>query len=110
MARLARLLKLATINFDLFLKVCLYETWRDIYVSHDLSSTGLWEPHVLFDFQDVLKRDSSLGVIDIGANLGVYTLLAAQMGHQVVIHIICSFHHKATLSTMLVKRNATLIH
>ncbi len=67
-----------------YLQVCLYETWRDIYVSHDLSSTGLWEPHVLFDFQDVLKRDSSLGVIDIGANIGMYTLLAAQMGHQVV--------------------------
>ena len=69
------------ISFDP--QVCLYESWRDKYVSHDLAHTGLWEPHVLFDFQDVLRRDSSLGVIDIGANIGVYTLLAAAMHHQV---------------------------
>ena len=65
--------------------MCLYESWRDKYVSHDLAHTGLWEPHVLLDFQDVLRRDSSLGVIDIGANIGVYSLLAAAMHHQVNI-------------------------
>ena len=54
-------------------------------MSHDLAYTGLWEPHVLYDFQDVLLRDSSLGVIDIGANIGVYTLLPAAMGHQVCV-------------------------
>ena len=54
-------------------------------MSHDLAHTGLWEPHVLFDFQDVLRRDSSLGVIDIGANIGVYSLLAAAMDHQVKV-------------------------
>lgn len=61
----------------------MFESWRDMYVSHDLLHTGMWEPHVLYDFQDVLRRDSSLGVIDIGANIGVFSLLAAAMGHQV---------------------------
>ena len=64
--------------------VCVYDAWTDMYISHDLIETGVWEGHVLYDFQEDLKRDNSLGVIDIGANIGVYTLLAANMGRKVV--------------------------
>ena len=55
-------------------------------MSHDLLYTGRWEPHVVSDYQDVLRRDSSLGVIDIGANIGVFTLLAAAMNHKVIFN------------------------
>ena len=64
--------------------VCVYDSWSDIYISHDLIETGMWESHVLLDFQADLLRDTSLGVLDIGANIGVYTLLAAKMGRKVV--------------------------
>lgn len=64
--------------------VCLYNEYSDIYISHDLKHTGLWEPHVLQDFQEVLHRNHDIGVIDLGANIGYYTLIAAKMGHKVV--------------------------
>ena len=64
--------------------VCLYSEFEDIYISHDLKYTGQWEPHVLKDFQQILNRNPELGVIDLGANIGYYTMLAAKMGHRVV--------------------------
>lgn len=64
--------------------VCLHELWRDMYISHDLKETGVWEKHILGEIQDVLRADSSLGFIDIGANIGFYTMIAAKMGHRVV--------------------------
>ena len=64
--------------------ICIHSIYDDMYISHDLLETGLWEKHVLFDFLDILQRDSSLGVIDLGANIGVYSLLGAAMGRQVV--------------------------
>ena len=64
--------------------VCLYTEFEDIYISHDLKYTGKWEPHVLKDYQQILSRNPDLGVLDLGANIGYYTLLAAKMGHKVV--------------------------
>lgn len=64
--------------------VCLHSQWRDKYISHDLEDTGRWEPQVADSFLEMLRRDRSAGVLDIGANIGYYTLLAAKMGHQVV--------------------------
>jgi len=64
--------------------ICIYNMTEDKFISHDLLTTGIWEGHVLYDFIDVLRRDADVGVIDIGANIGVYSLVAAQMGHQVV--------------------------
>ena len=64
--------------------VCLHPLLDDMYISHDLEETGLWEPALLFDFIETLQRDSSLSVIDLGANIGVFSLVAAAMGHHVV--------------------------
>lgn len=64
--------------------VCIYEAWRDMYISHDLEETGLWEPQVLYDIQEVLIKDPNIGFIDVGAHIGYYTLIAANMGHKVL--------------------------
>ena len=64
--------------------VCLYNIWQDMYISHDLQSVGTWELQVLKDFQEVLRKDPELGVIDVGANIGYYTMISAKMGHKVV--------------------------
>ncbi|KAK2188193.1 hypothetical protein NP493_140g00010 [Ridgeia piscesae] len=64
--------------------VCLYDVFRDVYISHDLQETGVWEPLVTRDFLDVLARDPSAGVIDVGANIGFYSMLAASGGRDVV--------------------------
>ena len=64
--------------------VCLHELWRDIYISHDLKETGKWEVHILKELQEVLRADNELGLIDVGANIGFYSMIAAKMGHKVV--------------------------
>jgi FkbM family methyltransferase len=64
--------------------VCIYDAWRDMYISHDLEETGMWEPQVLADIQEALMKDESAGFIDVGANIGFYTLIAANMGRKVV--------------------------
>ena len=64
--------------------VCLYDVYRDMYISHDLQETGMWEPHVTSDFLDCLARDPTVGVIDLGANIGYYSMLAASAGRMVV--------------------------
>lgn len=64
--------------------VCLYSEWTDMYISHDLHYTGLWEPHIVHDFLEIMHKNPTLSVIDIGANIGYYTMIAAAMGRKVV--------------------------
>ena len=73
-----------TTRSDPQVTVCLYEEHRDMFISHDIKHTGLWEPQVLREFQEVLRQHPDLGVIDMGANIGYYTLIAAKMGHRVI--------------------------
>lgn len=84
--------------------VCLYSQFQDIYISHDLEFTGRWEPQVLNDFLEVLRRDADVGVFDIGANIGFYTLLAAKMGHHVVaVEPLLDSIHRIHLAAQLEK-------
>lgn len=65
--------------------VCLFDIWHDVYVSRSLRSAGIWEPYLVNEFTEAITRGSpEAGVVDIGANIGYYTLLAAKLGQQVV--------------------------
>ena len=64
--------------------VCIYPRGMDMYISHDIRETGLWEPQIIPDFYEVLNKDPSLGLLDIGANVGYYTMLAAALGRKVL--------------------------
>ena len=64
--------------------ICIYPDDQDIHVSRALRLGGMFEGHVVSVFQQALRRDSHLGVLDIGANLGIYSLTAAAMGRQVL--------------------------
>ena len=64
--------------------VCLHPHEKDIHVSRVLREEGVWEPHLVREFQNILYADPDLGVFDIGAHIGMYTLIAASMGHKVV--------------------------
>ncbi|KAK2188195.1 hypothetical protein NP493_140g00031 [Ridgeia piscesae] len=65
--------------------VCLYTDAEDTFISRNIRHTGLWEPHILrTTFQNVLYANADLGVIDVGANIGVYSLVSAAMGHDVI--------------------------
>jgi len=65
-------------------RVCLYSDADDIHVSRHIRKDGLWEPHIVRLFQNLLFQNPDLGVIDIGAHIGQYSLLAASMRRQVV--------------------------
>ena len=64
--------------------ICLYPIEDDIHISYHIKTTGTWEPHIVKQYQEMLHEDCDIGVIDIGANIGVYSLVAAHMDHQVV--------------------------
>jgi len=64
--------------------VCPYPDADDRHVSQPLRTHGVWEPHVVRLFQAALLNDKQLGVYDVGANVGQYSLLAAAMGRRVV--------------------------
>jgi len=64
--------------------VCLYSDSEDVHVSRHIRQDGLWEPHIVRLFQNLLFQNPELGVIDIGAHIGQYSLLAASMGRRVI--------------------------
>ena len=64
--------------------ICCYEANRDKFISGSLLSSGVWEPYITRIFQKALLKYPNAWVIDIGANIGYYSLLGAAMGHNVI--------------------------
>ncbi|CAF2810115.1 unnamed protein product [Rotaria sp. Silwood2] len=65
--------------------ICLHKTQNDIYVSssfHD--KTSIWEEEGVTRILQLLIRHPHLDFIDIGANIGVYTMYAAALGRFVL--------------------------
>ena len=63
--------------------VCPHPNSVDTHVSRHLRAEGIWEPHIVIEFQNILWGNPDIGVIDIGAHIGIYSLIAASMGHKV---------------------------
>ena len=77
--------------------ICLYPDEKDIYVSANLKKHGMWEQGYILKFQEYLRKYPESGVIDIGTNIGVYSLVAAAMDKNVLSvepnrHNIDRFH------------------
>ena len=53
-------------------------------MSGTLTKGNVWEHHIVKRFQKVLQLHPDICVLDIGANIGQYSLIAANMGHKVV--------------------------
>ena len=64
--------------------ICLYEPERDKYISGSLLSTGVWEPYITPLVQKALNCTPRAIFIDIGANIGYYSMLAAAAGRSVI--------------------------
>ncbi|XP_045179513.2 uncharacterized protein LOC123539099 [Mercenaria mercenaria] len=64
--------------------MCTWELDKDAWVSKDIHNTGQWEPLVTQTIYDVLNQGRKMTFIDIGANMGYFSLLAASIGHDVV--------------------------
>jgi len=93
--------------------ICLHDVLEDVFISGSISDGVPWEAEVVDAFQRVLEDQKEMGVIDIGANIGQYTLLSAMMGRSVVavepflthIHML----HTA-LSLNNLENHVTLLH
>ena len=85
--------------------ICIHPIEIDVHVSKSIKYDGIWEAHLMKVFQDLLVTDPELAVIDIGANIGQYSLVAAAMGRPVVavearlLHVQM-IHHALCLNEM----------
>ncbi|XP_063437499.1 uncharacterized protein LOC134718744 [Mytilus trossulus] len=57
---------------------------EDIHVSGSLVRSRTWEPHLLNLMAGHLRKDPELQFMDLGANLGVFSLAMAKFGRQVI--------------------------
>lgn len=64
--------------------IFVYPSAQDPWVSGIISSSGRFEAEKSSIMFELLKRDANINLIDIGANIGVYTLSAAKMGRRVL--------------------------
>ena len=52
-----------------------------IFKSSALQTDGIWEPYITPILQMALNKYPESILIDVGANIGYYSLMAAKMGH-----------------------------
>jgi len=65
--------------------VCLYNKEKDIFVSGSFQGAGsIWEEGFVIRILQLLIRNPHLDFIDIGANIGTYTMYAAALGRFVL--------------------------
>jgi len=64
--------------------ICIKPLERDMWVSGTIKKTGAWETETLINVIKVLNSFKNATFLDIGANIGMYTVLVANMGRQVV--------------------------
>ncbi len=57
---------------------------QDLYISGPIAAGGIYESHLLVLIMKALDNYPGALFINLGANLGVWTLFAAAMGHNVI--------------------------
>ena len=92
--------------------ICLYNQAADIHVSGALLRGDYFERGVVSRFMRLLQGDHRLQLVDIGANIGIYSLPAARLTH--VIAVEPNWHSMARLARAVdlgtVSSNITLVH
>ena len=66
------------------LKVCLHPDDIDAEVSSAVHYEGCWRRPEMTSFYRVVRREPDYGVVDVGAGIGIYSLVAASQGRQVL--------------------------
>jgi tRNA/tmRNA/rRNA uracil-C5-methylase (TrmA/RlmC/RlmD family) len=64
--------------------ICTYSKMEDIYVSGDILKHGQWERTITHLLYNILSQDRPITFLDIGANIGYFSLLAAAAGQSVI--------------------------
>ncbi|XP_069118989.1 uncharacterized protein [Argopecten irradians] len=93
--------------------IFVYKEEVDEVVSGSILKTGIWEKELVEKLQTFLRRDPDLVLLDIGANVGVFSLMAAKLGRTVFsidcltgnVHRLC-----ASVSAGNLSKQVTIIH
>ncbi|XP_052774627.1 uncharacterized protein LOC128213132 [Mya arenaria] len=64
--------------------ICTHDPADDEIISGKLSTEGTWEGNYLYIVGSILSREPELHVLDLGCNIGVYTIFSAKLKHRVV--------------------------
>ena len=64
--------------------ICTYDPKNDVYVSKSLRTHGIWEGHLVYKLEAMLRDQPDLLFLDIGCNIGTYTTAMAHLGRTVV--------------------------
>ena len=64
--------------------LCVHDINRDIHVSGSIWRDGIWEPHIMQSYMEYIKNNPDWLVMDVGAQIGQYSLLPAKMGRKVL--------------------------
>ena len=64
--------------------ICLYPSERDVYVSKLARENSSWHQEEFVKMQNWLSGDPDMGLIDLGTNLGIFSLFVAAMGRNVL--------------------------
>ncbi|RNA23769.1 hypothetical protein BpHYR1_025339 [Brachionus plicatilis] len=82
-------------------RLCIHDPRYDKQISEQIKTTGLWEPVNVRSFMRLLGEVKDANVIDIGANIGLYSLLAAKLNRSVIsiepVHENLNRIHKAAV-------------
>jgi len=64
--------------------VCVYTSAEDIYISKAFSDGGYWEEQYVRWIMKVMEADPRFVFVDLGANIGAYTLAVAHLKRHVI--------------------------
>lgn len=82
-------------------RLCIHDPKFDKQISEQIKTTGLWEPVNVRSFMRLLNEVKDANVLDIGANIGLYSLLAAKLNRTVIsiepVHENLNRIHKAAV-------------
>ncbi|XP_059146802.1 uncharacterized protein LOC131934714 [Physella acuta] len=64
--------------------ICTHDAKEDVWISGAIQGNNLWEDDLTMYMLSVLKEHPNMQLVDLGANVGEYTLMAASLGRHVV--------------------------
>ncbi|OWF34899.1 uncharacterized protein LOC110443587 [Mizuhopecten yessoensis] len=64
--------------------ICIFDPVEDRMISSYIRDYGTWEPDLVNMTIDILQANPAMQFIDLGCNLGVFTLSVAKLGRRVV--------------------------
>ena len=70
--------------------ICIYNYKEDKYISNTIIEKGLYQPENTESFKYILNRCTDCIFIDLGCNLGYFSLLSSALGHKTVSYDILS--------------------